>query len=191
MARTGIAEEPVVFCEGEVTQARLGGEALRLRRRIEAPIGGAVVRIEDQVTNLAATDQRQALLYHINIGFPFVAAGTELLLDGERLLGPLQLPQAGIQPTVTCRPIQGSGWTTCALRTPAEGNGPPRRLAVSFDAATLPWLQIWLEPRPHAHALGIEPCTSDRMLNGRSADEPVLRAGESRRYRVELSLGQG
>ena len=35
------AAVPVLYVEGEVTQARFGGEALRLHRRIEAPIGGA------------------------------------------------------------------------------------------------------------------------------------------------------
>ncbi|MCV5755235.1 DUF4432 family protein, partial [Escherichia coli] len=63
-------EEPVLFCEGEVVQARYGGEALRLRRRIEAPIGGGEIRIEDTVDNLGAEPSPQAMLYHFNLGFP-------------------------------------------------------------------------------------------------------------------------
>ena len=31
--------EPCLFCEGEVVQSRYGGETLRLRRRITAPVG--------------------------------------------------------------------------------------------------------------------------------------------------------
>ena len=183
-------KEPVLFCEGEVTQSRLGGEALRLRRRIEAPIGGNLIRIVDEVTNLGSGDQQQALLYHINLGFPFVATGTELLLGGERLLGPLRLPQPGMDPAVTCRSVDGSGWTSCEVRTPAEKEGRTRRTSVAFDSATLPWLQTWLEPRPQAHVLGIEPCTSDRGSDGRSGVEPILPAHETRRYRLELAFGE-
>ncbi len=56
-------EHDVLFCEGEVTQARHGGEALRLTRRIEAPIGGTSLTILDTVENL---------------GLPAVAAGESL-----------------------------------------------------------------------------------------------------------------
>lgn len=45
----------VLFCEGEVRQL-----AFRLRRRIEAPIGGNSLAITDTVENLAATPQHQA-----------------------------------------------------------------------------------------------------------------------------------
>ncbi len=48
------AAVPVLYVEGEVTQARLGGEVLRLHRRIEAPIGGATFTIRDPVENLGA-----------------------------------------------------------------------------------------------------------------------------------------
>jgi hypothetical protein len=55
------AAEPVLFCDGEVIQARYGGEALRLRRRIEAPIGGGEIRIEDTVESLGAERCPQAM----------------------------------------------------------------------------------------------------------------------------------
>jgi hypothetical protein len=64
-------------------------------------------------------------------------------------------------------------------------------VAVSFDTTTLPWLQTWLEPRPHAHVLGIEPCTSDRQSDGRSGAEPMLRSQETRSYKMEIDFSEG
>ena len=60
----------VLFCEGEVRQP-----GFRLRRRIEAPIGGNSLAITDTVENLAATPQHQASLYHFNIGQPALPTG--------------------------------------------------------------------------------------------------------------------
>ena len=46
-------DEPVLFCEGEVVAERSSAASmLRLRRRIEAPIGGREIRIVDRVENL-------------------------------------------------------------------------------------------------------------------------------------------
>ena len=42
---------PMLFCEGEVVEYRYGGEILRLRRRIGAPVGGRTLTIQDIVTN--------------------------------------------------------------------------------------------------------------------------------------------
>ncbi len=80
------AGEPVLFCEGEVDQARHLGETLRLRRRIEAPIGGGRLTIRDRVTNLGHAPQDHQILYHINFGWPALTTGSTLTLDGETLV---------------------------------------------------------------------------------------------------------
>jgi Domain of unknown function (DUF4432) len=180
--------EPVLFCEGEVTQARYGGEALRLHRRVEALVGGNVLRITDRVENLGAEPQAQASLYHFNLGFPMIAPGSEVWLGADRVLGPLELPQAGGSPSVSCRRVVREGsHPVCTVRTPPPAG--PGSLALSFDAGTLPFLQLWLDPRPHAHILGVEPCTSDRNPDGTSGPEPVLAPGEVRTYTLVLSVG--
>src|SRR5262249_33446989 len=72
--------EPVLLCEGGVMQYRYGGEALRLRRRIEVPVGGSVLRIRDTVTNLANAPTPQASLYHFNFGYPALRPGSAVML---------------------------------------------------------------------------------------------------------------
>jgi hypothetical protein len=87
-------EEPVLFCEGEVMQFRFGAEALRLRRRIEVPIGGSEIRIRDVVENLGANQTPQASLYHFNLGYPAIAPGSIVRLGAKQLLGLAALPDA-------------------------------------------------------------------------------------------------
>jgi uncharacterized protein DUF4432 len=54
-------DDCVLWAEGEVLQAALFGEQLRLRRRVEADLGGSSLRITDTVTNIGALDGRDAI----------------------------------------------------------------------------------------------------------------------------------
>ena len=176
--------EPVLFCEGEATQARLHGEALRLHRRIEAPIGGGTIRQIDRVTNLGPAPQPHGLLYHINVGYPMLRDGAALRFQDRVIAGPLTLPDPTADSQATCHRVGAAGWQACTLASP----GLATSLTIGFDATTLPYLQIWSDPRPHAHVLGIEPCTSERRPDGTCGPQPDLAPGESRVYRLEIAL---
>ncbi|PAQ05010.1 DUF4432 family protein [Mesorhizobium temperatum] len=177
------AATPFLHCEGEITQARYGGEALRLHRRIEAPIGGAAILIRDTVENVGTTDTKQPMLYHFNLGYPAIMTGSTVELDGRRLIGPIELPDAE-NGLVTARTWPASGPTAmCVLRSPGG-------LAVrfEFDTDALGHLQLWHDLRPGVGVLSIEPCTSGRPTDGSSPAEAVLRPGERRSYRVLVSI---
>jgi Domain of unknown function (DUF4432) len=173
--------EPVLFCEGEITQARVNGEALRLHRRIEALIGTAKLRIVDRVENLGPAPQPFGLMHHVNFGFPLVCDGTRLALDGETLLALDPQPSA---PPLTCREVQ-PGWRRCTIDAPLAD----RRLTVTlgFDGEVQGFLQLWHNLAAGTRVIAMEPCTSGRMADGRMSADPVLEAGESRIARLELS----
>jgi hypothetical protein len=179
------AAEPVLFCDGEVIQARYGGEALRLRRRIEAPIGGGEIRIEDTVESLGAEPCPQAMLYHFNLGYPAVRTGTEVRLGSTTLLGPIALPDVGDRPASVSWPVTGDR-ATCVVGTPAQPGS--LSLEVSFATDTLPHLQIWRDLRPRAGIVAVEPCTSERTLDARSGPERPIAPGEARQYAVQVAV---
>jgi hypothetical protein len=179
--------DPVLFCEGEVVQARYDGEAMRLRRRIEAPVGGAEFRIADVVENLSSEPWDHALLYHFNLGFPAIAVGTEVRAGSDLVLGPIRLPDPDDRPASASYPIGPLETGTCSVSTPA-GEGERFELAFSFSADTLPHLQIWRDLRPNAGVIGIEPCTSARAPNGSSGSLRRLAPGERCSYAVRLVL---
>lgn len=169
---------PVLFCEGEMTQARRDGEMLRLHRRIEAPVGGTSLAIEDRVESLAEEPQRHDLLYHFNLGYPAFSDATRILVEDRKVA------LAGQTVMVKCMPLTGAG--SCRITSPLGGG----ELVLCFEqsVSTLPFLQIWRDPRPRRNILGIEPCTSDRLPDGRSAAGPLLAAGEIRHYAVRVDL---
>ena len=74
--------DPLLFAEGVVTTAHMGGACFRLHRRIEAPVGGAALTLIDRVENIGPERAEMRVLYHTNFGFPMVAEDTTLHLDG-------------------------------------------------------------------------------------------------------------
>jgi hypothetical protein len=180
--------EPALYCEGEVVQSRYGGEALKLRRRIEAPIGGACLRILDMVENIGAEDVPHAMLYHFNLGFPGIAPGTTVELNGERLLGPIRLADDdGLMPARTW-PADKDGKARCVVNSPPDADGAGMAVAFAFDAATLSHLQLWHDLRKRAGVLSIEPCSSPLPGAADSGPAARLAPGERRVYRLEVSV---
>jgi hypothetical protein len=180
-------DEPVLFCEGEVTQARHGGEALRLTRRIEAPIGGTILAIHDTVENLGPRPWPQASLYHFNLGFPAIADGTVVESAGCHLLGPLRVPDAAMPSESRSWPVTDAEEASCIVRTPLSDG---KHLSVSFawDARTLPHLQLWHDLQPGVSVISVEPCSSERRADGVSGPSPLLEPGACRRYTVRISI---
>jgi len=177
-------DEPVLFCEGEVMQFRFQGEALRLRRRIEVPIGGNVIRIRDEVTNLAAGPTPQASLYHFNLGYPAITPGSVVHLGATRLFEVTALPDPDDRTESVSFPAGDGGRAVCTVSTPATGDRGGLSIAFTFGTATLPHLQLWHDFRSHACVLGIEPCTSART----DGVERILQPGEARHFELDVSL---
>lgn len=178
------AEEPLLYCEGDIEQRRHLGEALRLRRRIEAPVGGSMLRIVDRVTNVGARPQSHQLLYHINFGHPALAEGSVATLNGREIGAPFRLAREGGAESAICFPAGSEPCCDCVLTAPLLGG----LVRLRFDTATLPFLQLWTDPRPQHYVLGFEPCTSERLDGGASGPPVMLEPGETRTYRLELSL---
>lgn len=176
------APEPVLFAEGEIVQWRHGAEHLVLTRRIEASIGGTALRIRDRVENRGPAEQRHAMLYHTNIGWPVLAEGACAKLNGQPAGPAVGAPDPGRTPEIACLPA-GSGLASAVF---ASKSGPA--VMVSFDTATLPYLQLWHDPRPGAYVYALEPVTSMKPAGGGLANEPLLAPGETRHYALEFSF---
>jgi hypothetical protein len=179
--------EPILFCEGEITQARYGGESLRLRRRIEAPIGACEIRIEDTVENLGTEVSPHAMLYHFNLGYPAVATGTEVQLGSQVVLGPIVLPDVTDSREAVSHPSPEVTQALCTVTTPTLDD-TRFSLEIRFGADTLPYLQVWRDLRPNAGVLAIEPCTSERRGDGQSGPERPLTVGERRHYALKIRM---
>jgi len=159
--------------EAEIVEARTGGPALILRRRIEAE--DATLRIRDAVENIGPATVPQAVLYHFNVGWPLIAPGLTATLDGAPVTIAHRPGDPAAQPTVTCLP---SRLGEARLVSP-EGVA----LTLRFDTATLPFLQLWHDLRPNVGVLALEPVSVDM-----GAPFPPLAPGGTRRFALDLTL---
>ncbi len=65
----------VLWAEGTVRQDIAYGENLTLARRYEVEAGTSTVSIRDEVTNEGFFPTPHQILYHFNLGFPFLRPG--------------------------------------------------------------------------------------------------------------------
>ena len=70
----------VMRVSGEMREAELFGENLVLRRQIETRLGQKSLTVADEIENQGFCAQPLMILYHINIGYPLLDEGTELLV---------------------------------------------------------------------------------------------------------------
>jgi Domain of unknown function (DUF4432) len=198
-------DECTLWAEGEVRQAAIFGEHLRLRRRIEADLGGNAIRLVDTVTNRGFDPTPHMLLYHINLGWPLVD-------DGARLVAPIArtrwstdsvreqrvsyqrfpAPQAGFVEQVYAHDLVAGddGRVGAAVVNERIGLG----VRVEWPIREFPYFFEWLHLRDGAYAVGLEPSTHD--VGGEAAARADgsmiwLGAGESRSYHTTFSVLDG
>lgn len=177
------AAVPMLFCEGEALCWAHGGFGYRLRRRIEAPIGGNSLSLRDRVTVIGAEPAPVMALYHFNLGYPMIEGGSTIELDGERLAGPLSMPEDTLTPA-SLHPAT-SAQASCRVHSQAV------TIAFHWNTVDLPWLQLWRDLRPGAGVMSIEPCSTGRLDDGRNAPSAPLAPGGSRVFGIDIDLADG
>lgn len=182
-------DQPYSWCTGLVRQAVVFGEVLELRRTIRMPLLGSELSIEDTVTNRGARPVRHGMLYHCNIGYPLLDAGTcvkgigsaleKLLSDEPAIPGDgvierfdMAEPSAGVPVTITNPTLEGV------------------TLSIEYSADTLPNLGVWQAFQSGIFAMGIEPHTDlgDPEQKVVAGDPGVIAAYEARNYELKFSL---
>jgi Domain of unknown function (DUF4432) len=196
------SDECTLWAEGEVIQAAVFGEQLRLRRRVEADLGGSSLRITDTVTNIGATPCPHMLLYHCNIGFPVVDAGAELLYPAAR--GTCVSDACDEDYRSLAAPAPGfveecyehdmiadtGGYVSAAVVNRAAGLGVFQR----YRRAELPHHITWRQLGTGTYVVAMEPSTNRDAgrFDARARGElQVLEPGEARGYELEIGVLDG
>jgi hypothetical protein len=170
----------VLFCEGETVQSAYGRESFILRRRIEAPIGGSSITINDEVENIGPEPSPHEILYHLNFGYPVLDDGAALKRDDAIVWDRLKLADAEARSDVVC-------FAAKAGEASATLAGGQVSVTVTQAADTLPHQQFWRDLRPHVGVLAIEPCSTPHPSLAPEGQKPILAPGEKRRYRVTIA----
>ena len=195
-------DDCTLWATGEITQAAVFGEQLLLRRRIEARLGGLSLRIHDEVENIGYTTTPHMFQYHVNVGFPALDDGAELLVpasdpvsrgdhdvaDFTRFHG----PTADYVEQVTEYEIQAEadGTVPVAIFNRAIDFG----VYELFNRNQMPRHFVWRMLGEGTYVVGIEPSTNRALgrLDARDRGELIeLTPGERRQYDLELGAIDG
>jgi Domain of unknown function (DUF4432) len=198
-------ERCVLWAEGEIRQAAVFGEHLRLRRRIEADLGGNEIRLLDTVTNAGFDQTPHMFLYHINLGWPLVDEGTRLIAPIARTgwftdsvseqrvsYRTMPPPQPGFVEQVYSHDLvaNADGRSVVALINDRLQFG----VQVDWPHAEFPHFFEWLHLREGAYAVGLEPSThSVAGDEAARADGSMiwLAAGDARTYHTRFTVLSG
>nr|WP_306267351.1 DUF4432 family protein [Pararhizobium sp. IMCC3301] len=189
------ADIPYFWCEGEIVQTMQFHGSLRLRRRLEVPIGGQQISMRDRVVNSGPTVMSHMMLYHFNIGHPLVAEATEIdVCNGRQIWGqgdPLSAfpaPQSEQHNSLSVFAMDSEAENgLCTISNPHNG----LQLELEFERQSLPFLQLLRMTGQGTYGIGIEPCTTGQRSrsDARTASEMVfLKPGDHRTYNFNIRL---
>jgi hypothetical protein len=190
----------VLWAEGTVRQARISAENLHLTRRYEAELGGNEIRLTDVVTNHGFLPAPHMLLYHVNFGWPLLAAGS-------RLVAPIagtsfaELGSARVSHEEFPGPLPGFVDQVYEHELRADPAGMLRAailndrlelgVELEWPASELPCFLQWLHLREGEYVVALEPATH-HIGGDRAAREDGsmiwLAPGESRSYHLTFRV---
>ena len=191
---TGTMRETVVF-----------GENLTLTRTVSTKLGERRFWIHDIVTNEGFSTTKFQLLYHCNLGWPAVDAGSELITPS-KLVAPRDAEAEDgkanwwkLDPPVhryaekcyyhEMTPAR-DGTVTCAIINDGfKGSGEGFGVYVKYYKKELPRFTEWKQMGEQDYVVGFEPCNCG--VEGRDIDAAQgllhsIRPGESRHFRLEF-----
>ncbi|MCI0636546.1 MAG: aldose 1-epimerase family protein [Actinobacteria bacterium] len=195
-------DECVLWAEGETLQASVFGERLLLRRRIEARVGESRLTVRDEVENVGFARTPHMLLYHVNVGFPIVDEGSELILATRGVAARGDAPLEGYRTLDAPRPGFVEQVFEHEVIAEPDGKVPvavvnPRLCLGAYEVYRhdqLPFHFVWRMLGEGTYVVGIEPCTNRTAgrLDARARGELIeLAPGERRVYDLELGALDG
>jgi hypothetical protein len=204
-------DDCVLWCEGIVHQSTVFGEDLHLLRRIEARAGGNEITLHDRVVNHGFYRTPHMLMYHINVGYPVLDAGSRYLAPvrhtiwashesrlREQHVGYLtqSAPQIDFREQVFEHSLQADqdGKVPIALVNPNFDGGRGLGLMVEINSNEFPCHFQWQNYQQGMYAMGIEPSTNHVLGNpfAKARNELIwLEHGEERSYTTRFRVLDG
>jgi uncharacterized protein DUF4432 len=195
-------DECVLWAEGVVRQAAVYGEAMELRRRIEARVGESHFNVHDEVVNVGFDPTTHMYLYHVNVGWPVVDAGSEYLIPApagvavaeyptreyRRLTGPAQgFPEECYEHQVVAEP---EGTVPVAIVNRELGLGAYQ----VYRKKQFPFHTMWRMLGEGTYGVAMEPTTNrdaGRFDARERGELAYLPPGEARNYEIEIGVLDG
>jgi len=197
-------DDYVLSVRGTMRETSVFGENLTLTRTIRTSLGARSFHIHDEVTNEGFSPTPLMLLYHCNIGFPALDAGSRMIcptsriaprdataLAGQEQWNIMDAPTHGYAEKVYYHEmIPGpDGRVVAALVNDRIGAEGGFGVSVAYRPEQLPRFVQWKQMGEQDYVIGFEPCNCG--VEGRHVDEErgllqVLEPGETRSFDLEF-----
>ncbi len=200
-------EDILLSVRGLLREGRLFGPCLEMVRTITTCGSSKGLSVRDTITNVGARRAPCMIVYHINIGFPLLDEGTELIapvaetIPYEDYADPrweafskMEAPDPGCRETDYMHVMKpdSQGWVTVGVynRALVDGLG----LRIRYRHSELPHFNEWKMMGEREYVLGIEPgnCLPYSRYREREAGRLVyLEVGETISAGVEFEVVEG
>jgi hypothetical protein len=198
-------EEPgAIRVTGVVDETMMFGPSLRLKSTVETAAGSNRLTVIDEVTNLTGGPADLELLYHTNMGRPFLEPGARFVApiisvvprdriaaDGIDSFDTYAAPLAGYAEQVYYFDLAvGKEGRTQTLLKSAHGD---KGISLSFDKRQLPCFALWKNTQAEAdgYVTGLEPATNFPNLKGferKQGRVVVLPPGGKHTARLDIDI---
>lgn len=191
-----------ITVQGEMREAELFGENMVLRRRIETEYGRHSIRITDEITNESFREESMMLLYHFNLGYPFLTEQCQLIIptlnitardavsqDQISTWNKMDEPKIDEPEYVYIHDLatDSSGQTFVAVWNPDLEIG----FKLSFSQKFLPYFMQWKSTASGDYVLGLEPSNSSvygRLHHQERGDLNKLKSFETQKIELQIDL---
>ena len=164
-------DQYTITLSGEMREAELFGENLVLRRKITTAYGQNRICIEDEITNEGFRPEPMMLLYHMNVGYPFLCEDSEIIIPTRKVTPRDETAAAHIENWNKMEPPKDNepesvflhdmaadqeGNTFAAIVNSVLGIG----LKIEYNCKELPYFMQWKSIASGDYVVGLEPANS-------------------------------
>lgn len=161
----------VLRISGEMREAMLFGENLVLRRSLTSVYGEKSILLEDEFINESCSEEALMVLYHINLGWPFLDEDLRLYLPTRKVTARdsdargheerydrMDAPKDGEPEYVFIHDLKADpeGNTMAVAVNEKYGIG----LALSWNVSNLPYFMEWKSTASGDYVIGLEPANA-------------------------------
>lgn len=186
-----VCDENGIRIVAEIEDTELFGKHLAVRRTVESKAGSDNVTVTDVLENRGTRAEDYCLLYHVNVGYPMLDEGADLLDDAEEVIPRTPWAAAYLAERIKMGAPVDNEEEMCyflRLKTPRvtlKNAALGKRFTLEWSQETLPNFVEWKSMASGDYALGLEPSTTE--LDGRFAYRSLKR-GEKRQFFLRMSI---
>ena len=197
-------DDYVISISGDIREAELFGENLVLHRVVTTRLSDPSITVTDEITNEGFRDEPMMLMYHCNLGYPFLSENVRLIIPSKKITARDKVSEESISRWQWMDPPKDNE-TECVYlhelhdrdgKTFAAAVDDRRQLGIciSWDRNQLPCFGQWKSTASGDYVMGLEP--GNAPVYGRQWCEahgcmPIIKAQSTVRTGLSFRMIEG